>query len=281
MSSSAPPAGLPAVGRPPGTWAPGQRWRRLALLLRRHTGLLIVLGIGLVARALVMVAYPQAFWYTDASRYLLFSYGWRPDFARQAGYSLLLKILRQTGSLYSVSTLQHILGLAIAVGVYALLQRRSVPRWASILAVTPVVLDSFQIGVEHYVLADTAFTALVVGGLLALLWPSRPSVVSPGLAGLLLAISATFRVVSLPLVVLTIAYLVIRRTGWRSCVAYAACAAVPLLGYAVWFHHSYDRYSFTTISGLFLYGRVAPVAFDGLGAVPGVEIARVCEKPAQ
>jgi hypothetical protein len=81
-----------------------------------------------------------------------------------------------------------------------------------------------------------------------------------GLAGLLLALSATVRTVSLLLVIITVVYLILRRTGWRTTLAYAVCAALPLLGYLAWFHDSYDRYSFSTIQGGFLYGRVAPFA---------------------
>ncbi|MDT5026245.1 MAG: hypothetical protein QOE61_2671 [Micromonosporaceae bacterium] len=156
-----------------------------------------------------MIACPQAFWYVDSSRYLQFSYGWQPDFARQAGYSLFLKARRQTGSLYTVSALQHLLGLSIAVAVYALLQRRSVPRWLSVLAVTPILLDAFQLDIEHLVLAETVFTTLIVAGLLAMVWPARLSARSAGVAGLLLALSTTLRTVSLPLVLITAAYLIV------------------------------------------------------------------------
>lgn len=211
-------------------------------------------------RILVLIAYPHAFWFTDSSRYLLFSYGWRPDFARQAGYSMLLKALRHTGSLYSVSVLQHLLGLGIAVAIYAFLQRRQLPRWLSVLAVAPILLDAFELSIEHYVLSETAFTTLIVAGLLTLLWQAQPTVRAAGAAGMLLALSATFRTVSLPLVLLTAAYLLARRVGWRPLLAYAACAAIPLAGYAVWFHHSYDRFGLSTMQGAFLYGRVAPFA---------------------
>lgn len=241
-------------GEPPG------RWVRFGSVLRRHVGFLVVLAAGLVLRILVLIAYPQAFWYTDSTRYEFYSHGWQIDFARQAGYSLVLKALRQTGSLYSVSALQHLLGLAVAVAIYVLLQRRSVPRWLSILAVLPLVGDGFQLTFEHYVLAETVFTTLVAAGLLALVWSSRLSVWSAGVAGLLLALSATVRAVSLPLVVVTVGYFILRRPGWRPATCYVLCAALPLLGYVFLFHEKYDQYNLSTIQGSFLYGRVAPIA---------------------
>ena len=241
-------------GEPPG------RRVRFGGVLRRHVGFLVLLAAGLVLRILVLIAYPQAFWYTDSTRYEYYSHGWQIDFARQAGYSLVLKVLRQTGSLYSVSALQHLLGLAVAVAVYVLLQRRGVPRWLSILAVTPMVGDGFQLTFEHYVLAETVFTTLFTAGLLALVWSSRLSVWSASAAGLLLALSATVRAVSLPLVVATVGYFILRRPGWRPAIGYVLCAALPLFGYVFWFHEKYDQYNLSTIQGSFLYGRVAPIA---------------------
>src|SRR5437016_11466533 len=117
----------------------------------------MLLSAGLAVRVAVMVAYPKAFLYTDSVLYLKFSHGWQPDFVRQAGYSMLLKVLRRTGELYTVTALQHLLGLAIATAVYVFLQHRAVPRWASLVAVAPVLLDGRQLAIEHFLLAETMF----------------------------------------------------------------------------------------------------------------------------
>jgi hypothetical protein len=229
-------------------------------VLREHIGLVVLVAVGAVLRVLVMVAYPQVFWYTDSVVYVGFSRGWQPDYIRQSGYSLFLKVFRHLGSPYLVSGFQHLLGLGLAIAIYALLRRRRLPKWLSLLAVAPLLLDGFQLTLEHFVLAETLFTTLIVAGLLALLWAPRPGVVATGAAGVLLAASVCVRVVSLPLVLLTIGYLIARRVGWQPVVAFVACAALPLAGYVLWFHHFYQQYGFTTWEGTFLYGRVAPFA---------------------
>jgi hypothetical protein len=230
------------------------------MMVKAHRGIAAVIGAGLVLRVLVLVAYPLAFWYTDSSRYVEYSARWQPDFVRQAGYSMLLKVLRRTGTLLSVSVVQQLLVLTVAVGLYALLVRRGLPKWLAAVSVVPMVFDGYALTVGHYVLADTLFLALVVGGLIVLLWSPRPTVVWAAVGGVLLAGSATVRAVSLPLLVVAVVVLVVRRVGWRPVVGFAASAALLIGGYAVWFHRSYGEYSFSTFAPSFLYGRVAPFA---------------------
>jgi hypothetical protein len=233
---------------------------RAVFLLRQHAVFAGVLTAGLLLRIAVMIAYPQAFFYTDSYMYIRSSYGWRPDFLRQTGYPMVLKVFRHIDQLWLVSGVQHLLGLLMAVAVYLLLVRHSVPRWLAAAATAPLLLDAFQLTIEHFLLAETIFTTLIVAGLVALLWPARITPIWAGAAGLLLATSVTFRVVSLPLVGVTVGYLLVRRTGWRPIVAYIACASAPIAGYQVWFHDTYHKFGFTTVQGIWLYGRVAPVA---------------------
>lgn len=233
---------------------------RVLSLLRTHLGFSILLGTGLLLRILVLVAYPAAFWFPDSSRYLEFSRGWRLDFMRQGGYSLLLKALRPTDNLFTVSILQHLIGLAVAVGLYALLVRRGLPHWLAVLGVAPIVLDAYELTVEHFVLSDTLFIGFVVAGLLALLWPRRPTVGWAAAAGLLLAASSTVRVVSVALVLATVGYLLVRKAGWRAVTAFALAVAVVFGGYATWFRLSNGTFGFSAFGPTFLYGRVAPFA---------------------
>lgn len=226
----------------------------------KHAGLASVLVAGVVLRLAVMIAYPQAFFYTDTWRYLRASRGWEPDTIRQSGYSLLLKVFRRTDSVYLLSGAQHLIGLAIAVALYALLLRRSVPRWLAVPAVVPLLLDGRQLTLEHYVLSETMFTTLVVAGLLALLWPAKLTAGWAAAAGLLLAAGVATRAVSLPLVLLTAGLLALRRVGWRPVLAYSAAAAVVLGGYLAWYHQAHGRYTFSDMQARLLYARVAPFA---------------------
>ncbi|MEH1130406.1 hypothetical protein V6V89_38920, partial [Micromonospora sp. CPCC 206061] len=54
--------------------------------------------------------------------------------------------------------------------------------------------------------AEALFTALLVGGMLALCWSRRPGVVACGGAGLLLAAATTTRTVGLPLIGIAVLY---------------------------------------------------------------------------
>jgi hypothetical protein len=182
---------------------------RAVFLLRQHAVFAGVLTAGLLLRIAIMIAYPQAFFYTDSYMYIRSSYGWRPDFLRQTGYPMVLKVFRHIDQLWLVSGVQHLLGLLMAVAVYLLLVRHSVPRWLAAAATAPLLLDAFQLTIEHFLLAETIFTTLIVAGLVALLWPARITPIWAGAAGLLLATSVTFRVVSLPLVGVTVGYLLV------------------------------------------------------------------------
>lgn len=239
------------------------RGGRVGALLRRHLGFAVVLLAGVVIRVLVCVAYPRGFVYTDSYAFLDQSSGWHPSPRQQFGYSLILKILRPTHSVWWVSIPQHLLGLGLAVAGYLLLQRRGVRRWLSVLAVAPVLLDPSQITLEHYVLAETLVTSLLTAALFALLWPARPGTAAATVAGLLIAAAAATRVVALPVAVLIVGWMLLRRVGWRPLAAFGLCVAVPMLGYVVWYHHYWDRYGFSAWQGHFLYGRTAQVVDCG------------------
>ena len=87
------------------------------------------------------------------------------DPVRPLGYPLFLWILGRVHHLAVVPTVQHVMGLAMAVLIYALLVRLRVPRWAAALAAAPVLLDAYQLEIEHYVLAETLFEALIVAAI--------------------------------------------------------------------------------------------------------------------
>ena len=66
----------------------------------------------------------------------------------------------------------------MAVAIYVLLLRRGVPRWLAALATAPVLLDAYQLQIEQNVMPDVMFEALIVAGLVALLWRATPSPVA-------------------------------------------------------------------------------------------------------
>jgi hypothetical protein len=201
-------------------------------MLRAHWVLGVLLGGGLVLRVLAVLAYRPALLYIDSLKYL---YGLWPG-ADPLGYRVVLRVLLAGGDLEAVAVLQHGLGLAMAVALYAVLVRRGTARWLAALAVAPVLLDGYQLQLEQTIMPDVWFEALIVAGLAVLLWRPVLSVRAAVAAGLILGLSATVRQVGEVLVLPALAYvLVAAGGGWRRVAgrlaALAAAFAVPILCY--------------------------------------------------
>jgi len=65
---------------------------------------------------------------------------------------------------------QHLLGLATAVLIYAVLVHFGSRRWLAALATVPVLFDPLQLDIEQYILTDVSATFLVVVALVVLVW---------------------------------------------------------------------------------------------------------------
>jgi hypothetical protein len=202
---------------------------RAATALRRHWLVTALLATGLVLRMLALAAYHPALIYVDTLKYL---YGASPG-SEPLGYTALLRLMLLIGDLGTVAVIQHLLGLAMAVVLYAVLLRRDVARWLAALAVAPVLLDAYQIQMEQTIMPDVWFEALIVAGLAVLLW--RPAVTMPfaAVAGLILGSSATVKQLGELLVLPAVIYLL--AAGGRRAITSSAALAVafmlPILGY--------------------------------------------------
>jgi hypothetical protein len=226
--------------------------------LRRHWLIAVLLTLATLVRALVMVAYRPAFWYHgDSGVYVaLGEHALRPHDSRALGYVVFLKLFHGTGTFAAVAAAQHLMGLLVAVGGYAFLVHRGLPTWLAGLAVVPVLFDSLELTLEHYLLTEALFTALLVAGVLLLLWRRPPRVVSAALAGLLLYCAWFTRPSTLPAAALLAGYLVFRRVDWRAIVAFGAAFAVPYAATIMWIGDRPSPYgeSFTARA---LYSRTA------------------------
>src|SRR6266702_1735264 len=114
--------------------------RRGMTLARQHWLLTLLLTAGLALRVMTQIAYRPALLYIDSLKYLYHAGGADP-----VGYRVLLKPLLQVGNLDLVAAVQHLLGLAMAVTLAAVLVRRGAPRWLAALATAPVLLDVYQL----------------------------------------------------------------------------------------------------------------------------------------
>ena len=227
-------------------------------LARRHWLFMIVFSAGLSLRILTQVAYSPALVYIDSYRYLHGDSSLDP-----VGYLVLLWPLQHAGGLAAVAAGQHILGLAMALALYAILLRRGMWRWAAALAAAPVLLDGYQLQAEQTIMPDVLFEALIVAALMLLLWRPRPGAWQVGLAGLALGVAVDVRQVGEVLIVPALAFLLVRAMRWQRLVQSALVAAgftIPVLAYmAVQFGVS-GHFMFTERNSYVFYGRAAAAA---------------------
>jgi hypothetical protein len=222
--------------------------------LRRHWVFMALFAAGLLLRAVTMAAYRPAL--LNAAEYLALSEHLQPGRVHPAGYPLFLRILPLEQGLAFVSASQHLLGLGLAVLLYALLLRLGVRAWLAALAAAPALLDSYQLSIEQYVTPEVLFELLLVGGCAAILWRSPAPAVLVGASGLLFALATLTRTIGLLAFVPAVLTLLFLRIGLTRVLALVACFVVPLAGYAAWYHSVQGQFGITGSTGRFLYGRV-------------------------
>ncbi|MEV5411442.1 hypothetical protein AB0K60_21715 [Thermopolyspora sp. NPDC052614] len=237
------------------------RGTRLRAFLLRHPHLTVAMGLAAVLRLVTMLGYRPAMWFNDSYEYVSVALHPRPHPIRPDGYGFWLLLLKPFHSFSLVVFTQHLMGLATAVLIYALLIRKfDLPGWAATLTVSPVLFDAYQIQLEHLVMSDTMFTLLVVGVVTLILWHRRLSTRMGVVVGLLLALTALTRTVGLPIMALVVVYLLVKRVGWRPIAAVVVATAVPVVAYMAWFNSAYGRFAMTNSDGLIMYMRTMAFA---------------------
>ncbi len=247
--------------------------------LRDHLPLAVLLLAGAVLRGLAIWAIRPGIWFSDSNGYIRGAATGELNPVRVDGYAWFVTPFWLAESATALIVVQHLIGLAIVVGLYALLVRRGVRPWLATLAVAPAALDAYLVVLEHTVMAETVYHAAIVAALALLLWNERPGVAAALAAGLLLGYAALARSVGLPLTVVVLAYLLARRVGWRPLAAFAGGAAVVVAAYAIAFHAQHGEYGLTKSGGRFLYARVAPFADCSRVSLPP-RLRALCPDPA-
>lgn len=251
---------------------------RLIGLPRTHWIASVVVAAGLVLRLLAQVAYHPALLYVDTLKYLYSAW----PAADPLGYKLILKPILLAGDLGTVAVVQHLVGLAMAVAVYALLVHRRVPRWLGAVAIAPVLLDAYQIQIEQTIMPDVWFEAFVVAAIVLLLWWPEPAVGVVVACGLILGASVTIRQVGeilfLPALLYLAAAIKARRQAMRSALALIVSFGIPIFVYSgVW----YDRFGHFQLSDEgSIAGRVA-VSADCATLVLPKDERPICPTPAE
>jgi hypothetical protein len=261
-------------------------------LLRSHRGLVVVLVLGVVLRAVLIGAItPAHLNYIDSWGYAKEADGplFLSHFYRPAGYSAFLGALAALWpSLPATIILQHLLGLFTVVLVYAAMLRLGQPRWVALVPAVVVALSGDVVYFEHTLLSEWLFMLLLVGALfLAAGLTQRPVPVRPALglaagAGLLLGLASTTRGMGMFAVpVFALVALLRPSEGLKARVLPAAAlvlaAGAVLLVYAGAQYRATDYFGFTDGRGWALYARVAPFA-DCSAFTPPAGTRVLCEK---
>lgn len=242
-----------------------------------HRLFAVVLALAAALRVVTMLGYrpAQLYWY-DSFTYLDTAVHLRPSATfHPIGYPLLLRALWPFHSVEVIAAVQHAMGLGTGLLIYALLRRRSLPAWGAALATVPVLFDASFLRLEHAVLSDTQFVFLVVAGLTALMWSPGLSTRAATGAGLLFAAAALTRTIALPLLVLVLLLLAVRRVGWRPLVATALAGTLPLAAYAGWYDHHHGRFALSGADGVALWARTMTFA-DCSVVKPPPDQAKLC-----
>ncbi|MBE3015935.1 hypothetical protein IL992_43285 [Microbispora sp. NEAU-D428] len=248
-----------AIADPPSVNAsPVGGWGRPLALLRRHRVFAVALGVAFVLRIVTMLGFGPAMWFNDSYDYVSVALRPRPHPIRPDGYSFWLLLLKPFHSFSLVVLTQHLMGLAAAFLIYALLTRRfGMPGWGATLAAAPVMFDAYQIQLEQLIMSDTMFILLVVGVVTLVLWRERMTWRGGTVVGLLLALTALTRSIGLPILALVVAYLVIKRAGWKPIAAMVVACALPVLAYMGWFKAVNGQFAMTNSDGVILYMRTS------------------------
>jgi len=249
--------------------------RAVAATVRPHWLFSALLLAGLVLRGLSVAAYQPALLYIDSLKYLFGAWPGNDPL----GYNVILKVLLAGGNLVTVTVVQHLAGLAMAVVLYLLMVRRGTPRWLAALAAAPVLLDAYQVQIEQTIMPDVWFEALIVAGLALLLWRPDPGPRLIAAGGLALGASAPIAQVGQIFIVPAVAYTLIVVPGWRRkllrAVLLCAAFALPIVGFSLREYVAVHQFSLAPAAGSTIYGRLAESADCATLRMPGYERA-VC-----
>jgi hypothetical protein len=238
--------------------------------VREHWLFAITAVCGTALRVVVQLAYQQALIFPDSERYLQYAHSfligqWIPDWLRTSGYSILLMPAVLAHNLSALVAIQHLLGLATAVLIYATLIHFGTRRWLAALATIPVLFDPLQLDLEQYILTDVSATFLVFLALVVLVWKRDALGKGAALtAGLLVAAATIIRESDLLVIIPALLYVVAvirprRRLASRAGLLLVGCV-IPVLGYLGWFQVWFGTFNFVTYSNQFLYGRIVQFA---------------------
>jgi hypothetical protein len=245
-------------------------------LWRHHRLFTILVTVSLVPRVLAALGFRPAMLTSDSFLYMSEAAQGSLGQIRPSGYSWFLDTFRPLPHpLLAVTTMQHLMGIAIAAIVYGMLRYRGLPAWGACLAAAPTLFDPRQMALESYILPDTLYTLLLLAAVALLLTKHTPRLWQCLLAGLLVGYMSLVRGNGLPLAVIFAVFILIRRVGWRALAAAALTFVIPVLAYAVAFDVTYGKLNLTNSDGIFLWSRTTSFANCAI-IKPPVKLRPLC-----
>ena len=247
-----------------------------AALWRNHRLFTLAALVSVIPRVIAALGFKPALFIQDSFSYMKESVQLLPvSELRPAGYPLVLHLLQPFHSLLLVTTLQHLMGIALGAVIYAVLRTRGLPTWGATLAAAPTLFDSRQIWLESSILPDTLFTLVLMIAVAILIVRPKPTIWQAVIVGLLVSWASVIRGNGAPVVVIILAFLLIQRVGWKVLTACLAAFAVPLAGYAMLFYAEYGQLNITNSTGLFLWSRT--MSFANCAVIkPPADLVALC-----
>ena len=249
--------------RPAGREGPGGRGLAdaPAALWRNHRLFTVAACVSVIPRVIAALGFKPALFIQDSFSYMKQSVQLLPlAELRPAGYPLVLHLLQPFHSLLLVTTLQHLMGIALGAVIYAVLRTRGLPAWGATLAAVPTLFDSRQIWLESSILPDTLFTLVLMIAVAILIVRPKPAIWQAVIVGLLVSWASVIRGNGAPVIVIILAFLLIMRVGWKVFAACLAAFVVPLAAYALIFFSEHGQLNITDSTGLFLWSRTMSFA---------------------
>lgn len=253
-------------------------------------GLAVLLTLGVLLRlGLMYTVRPALLGYTDTAVYLnaaarLEDGVWFASQHQPNGYPMFVHLVHMVAAKIPVLILvQHILGVASALLLYATVRRAGGPPWLGLFPAGVVLLSGFHLFSEHAPLTEPLFTFLICLALYgAVRAMDRPMPWWPAVVGLCVGAAPTVRTMGLTLVpILFLWFLFERGVPWRARAlrvgAYTATASLILGAYVIG-QEAETGYTGLTRTGIWnLYGRAAPFAdCDKFTPPEGTEV--LCEE---
>ena len=243
------------------------RWRALDGDVRAGAvGMSALLTGAIAVRAWLMIAYGPGFvGFGDSHEYVLAAAeGVFRDVQKPAGYPIFLNLAHSlSDSLSFTIVVQHALGVASAVLLYAAVRRTGAPAWLGLLPAAIVLFGGTGLLLEHALLADPLFTFLQAVGLYCAVRALRERELRwPLLAGAATGASLWVKTAGISSALLVPALLLFAAPGGarRRMLSAASVTAVVLaamLAYTLAQGYSTGYWGYERQGSWNLYGRVA------------------------